>query len=100
MFVFGRWISLWYLKILLTTFKDFVDHSSHGDINPNEMFKEHLRSPLAFRGVRVTRSLVLCVFWKGRLDHVRIWSLDLQLPIQSVPSTTNVVSSKFVHGEV
>ena len=26
--------------------------------------------------------------------------LDLQLPVKSVPSTTNVVSSNTVHGEV
>ena len=29
-----------------------------------------------------------------------IWQLDLQLPMQSVPSTTNVVSSNPVHGKV
>jgi hypothetical protein len=28
------------------------------------------------------------------------WKLDLQLPVQSVPITTNVVRSKLVHGEV
>jgi hypothetical protein len=31
---------------------------------------------------------------------VIIWKLDLQLPVQSVPITTNVVSSNPVHGEV
>ena len=29
-----------------------------------------------------------------------IWLLDLQLPVQSVPITTKVVSSNPVHGEV
>jgi len=29
-----------------------------------------------------------------------VWLLDLQLPIQSVPITTNVVSSNHAHGEV
>jgi hypothetical protein len=29
-----------------------------------------------------------------------VWLLDLQLPVQSVPITTNVVSSNPDHGEV
>ena len=29
-----------------------------------------------------------------------VWLLDLQLPVQSVPITTKVVSSNPVHGEV
>jgi hypothetical protein len=29
-----------------------------------------------------------------------IWELDLQLPVQSVPNTTKVVSSNPTHGEV
>ena len=29
-----------------------------------------------------------------------IWQLDLQLPVQSVPITTNVVSLNPIHGEV
>jgi hypothetical protein len=31
---------------------------------------------------------------------VIIWWLDVQPPVQSVPITTNVVSSNLVHGEV
>ena len=31
---------------------------------------------------------------------VIVWYLDLQLPVQSVPITTKVVSSNPVHGEV
>jgi hypothetical protein len=31
---------------------------------------------------------------------VVVWYLDLQLPVQSVPVTTNVVSSNPVHGKV
>ena len=31
---------------------------------------------------------------------VIVWSLDLQLPVQSVPTTTKVVISNPVHGEV
>jgi len=31
---------------------------------------------------------------------VIIWYLDLQLPVQSVPITTKVVSSNPVHGEM
>jgi hypothetical protein len=31
---------------------------------------------------------------------VIVWYLDLQLPMQSVPVTTNVVSSNPAHGEV
>jgi hypothetical protein len=29
-----------------------------------------------------------------------VWSLDLQVPVQSVPITTKVVISNLVHGEV
>jgi hypothetical protein len=29
-----------------------------------------------------------------------VWKFDLQLPVQSVPITTNVVSSNPAHGEV
>jgi hypothetical protein len=29
-----------------------------------------------------------------------VWYLDLQLPVQSVPLTTNIVRSNPVHGEV
>jgi hypothetical protein len=36
----------------------------------------------------------------SRLGRDRMVVRDLQLPIQSVPITTNVVSSKPVHGEV
>ena len=31
---------------------------------------------------------------------VIVWQLDLQLPLQSVSITTNVVSANHVHGEV
>ena len=31
---------------------------------------------------------------------VKVWKLDLQLPVQSVPITTKVVSSNPVHGEM
>ena len=31
---------------------------------------------------------------------VIVWQLDLELPVQSVPITTKVVSSNPVHGEV
>ena len=31
---------------------------------------------------------------------VIVWLLDLQLPMQSVPITTNVVNSNLAHGEV
>jgi hypothetical protein len=31
---------------------------------------------------------------------VIVWKLELQLPVQSVPITTKVVSSNPVHGEV
>jgi hypothetical protein len=31
---------------------------------------------------------------------VVVWKLDLQLPVQSVPITTNVVSLNPIHGEV
>jgi hypothetical protein len=37
---------------------------------------------------------------RGVIMVVIIWRLDLQLPVQSVPITTKVVSSNPVHGEV
>ena len=36
----------------------------------------------------------------GTVVAVIVWQLDLQLPIQSVPITTNVVSSNLDQGEV
>ena len=36
----------------------------------------------------------------GSVLVVMVWYLDLQLSVQSVPITTNVVSSNPVHGEV
>ena len=49
-------------------------------------------------------SLVLLImslkFLLGAILVVIIWQLDLQLPMQSVPIITNVVSSNHVHGEV
>ena len=36
----------------------------------------------------------------GMLQAVFVWQLDIQLPVQSVPITTKVVSSNSVHGEV
>ena len=37
---------------------------------------------------------------RGAVVFVIVWQLDLQLPMQSVPITTKVVSSNHVHGEV
>jgi len=39
-------------------------------------------------------------FILGAVVVVIIWELDLQLPVQSVPITTKVVSSTPTHGEV
>ena len=36
---------------------------------------------------------------RNNVLHI-VWKLDLQLPMQSVPITTNVVSSNPAHGEV
>ena len=36
---------------------------------------------------------------RGAVVFVIVWQLDLQLPMQSVPITTKVVSSNHVHGE-
>ena len=36
----------------------------------------------------------------GAITVMIVWSLDLQLPMQSVPITTNVVSSNPAHGKV
>ena len=37
---------------------------------------------------------------RGTVVVVIVWQLDLQLPVQSEPITTKVVSSNPVHGEV
>jgi hypothetical protein len=40
-------------------------------------------------------------FWlQGAVVVVIVWKLDLQLPIQSVPITTDVVSSNPAQGDV
>jgi hypothetical protein len=36
----------------------------------------------------------------GAIVVMIVWQLDLQLPVESVPITTKVVSSNPVHGEV
>jgi hypothetical protein len=36
----------------------------------------------------------------GTVAGMNIWKLDLQLPVQSVPITTKVVSLNPAHGEV
>ena len=36
----------------------------------------------------------------GAVMAVIVWELDLQLPVQSVPITTKLVSLNLVHGEV
>ena len=45
-------------------------------------------------------SIFLFLSLEGTIVVVIIWLLDLQLPVQSVPITTKVVSSNPVHGEV
>ena len=42
----------------------------------------------------------ISIYGKGTTVVVIIWKLELQLPVQSVPITTKVVSSNPVHGEV
>jgi hypothetical protein len=36
----------------------------------------------------------------GAVVVMIVWQLNLQLPVESVPITTKVVSSNLVHGEV
>jgi hypothetical protein len=36
----------------------------------------------------------------GAIVVMIVWQLNLQLPVESVPITTKVVSSNLVHGEV
>jgi hypothetical protein len=38
--------------------------------------------------------------YTGAIGVMIVWLLDLQLPVQSVPFTTKVVSSNPIHGEV
>jgi hypothetical protein len=40
------------------------------------------------------------LLWAGAFMAVIVWQLDLQLPMQSVPITTDVVSSNLDQGEV
>ena len=43
---------------------------------------------------------ILNILKRGTVVVMVVWQLDLQLPMQSVPITTKVVSSNHVHGEV
>ena len=43
---------------------------------------------------------LLLYFASGAVMAVIVWWLDLQLPMQSVPITTNAASSNLVQGEV
>jgi hypothetical protein len=44
--------------------------------------------------------IVMTLYNLGAVLVVIVWSLDLQLPVQSVPITTNVVSFEPIHGDV
>jgi hypothetical protein len=59
---------------------------------------QHLSSPLVFSGVRVTRSLVLCVCWfslgppvypTNKADHHDITELLLKVAIDTIKQTNN-----------
>ena len=41
-----------------------------------------------------------CEWYFSYIDHVAMTRIDLQIPVQSVPITTNVVRSNPAHGEV
>ena len=43
---------------------------------------------------------MLSPYLEGAVVFLIVWYLDLQLPVQSVPITTNIVSLNPVHGEV
>ena len=43
---------------------------------------------------------ILIQFFVADIMHLLPIRLDLQLPVQSVPITTQVVSSNLIHGEV
>ena len=44
--------------------------------------------------------IVMTLYNLGAVLVVIVWSLDLQLPVQSVPITTNVVNFEPIHGDV
>ena len=44
--------------------------------------------------------ILLSPYLEGAVVFLIIWYLDLQLPVQSVPITTNILSLNPVHGEV
>jgi hypothetical protein len=48
----------------------------------------------------VTSNYIAGAYLVGAVVVVIVWQLDLQLYMQSVPITTNVVSSDPAHGEV
>jgi hypothetical protein len=61
------------------------------------------------QSVSITNKLVSSHLWPIYLNYslltgaivvMIVWSLDLQLPVQSVPSITNIVSLKLIHGKV
>ena len=45
-------------------------------------------------------SMLMLSYFPRDVVVVIVWQLDLQIPVQSVPITTKVVSSNIVHGEV
>ena len=45
-------------------------------------------------------TLHFITFGMGAIVVMIVWQLNLQLPVESVPITTKVVSSNLVHGEV
>ena len=44
--------------------------------------------------------LIVIYIWTLAIVVVIIWELDLQLPVQSVPITTEVLNSNPTHGDV
>jgi hypothetical protein len=44
--------------------------------------------------------LIVIYIWTLAIVVVIVWELDLQLPVQSVPITTEVLSSNPTHGDV
>ena len=69
--------------------------------NPESLLSFPIRSVPFLIFLCVVKLIPLCICYVyGVVMVVMVWQLDLQLPIQSVPIITKVVSSSPVHGEV
>ena len=98
-----------YLNILKVQNRNATDNTGHCSFSLNRRRGKAVRMNMVDnRSIQLNASCQysnLCLKQKGQ-NQLRVvvvlvvWQLDLQLPVQSVPITTKVVSQNLVHGEV